>query len=69
MNWDDADDAAENSTEPELQLFDEQHAIALPNVDEPNLADVHEEPDGTHVYVFVAEPNFQNEEVWKELEL
>jgi hypothetical protein len=58
------DDDAEISTEPVLQLFDEQHDVACPNVDtQPNLAAVHVVPDGTHEYVFVAVPNFHNEEV------
>jgi hypothetical protein len=56
---------AEISTEPVLQLFDEQHDVACPNVDtQPNLAAVHVEPDGTHEYVLVAEPADQTEEVF-----
>ena len=57
------DDDAEIAAEPVLQLFDEQHDTACPNVDEPNLPAAHVVPDATHAYVFVAVPNFHNEEV------
>jgi hypothetical protein len=47
IDWDDDVEA-----EPVLQLFDEQHDVACPDVDtQPNLAAVHVEPGGSHEYV------------------
>ena len=47
----------------------EQHNVAVPAVDEPVLEAVHVVPDGTHVYVLVAVPADQAEEVFYKLEL
>ena len=60
---------ARNDTEPVLQLLVEQHNVAVPAVDEPVLEAVHVVPDGTHVYVLVAVPADQAEEVFYKLEL
>jgi hypothetical protein len=57
------DDDAEIAADPVLQLFAEQHDVALPAVVEPKLEAVHVVPDGTHEYELVAVPNVQTEEV------
>ena len=55
------------SAEPVLQLSVVQHVAALPDVVEPVLEAVHEEPDATHEYVLVAMPDAHTEEVFNKL--